>query len=136
MGLLVSPSNPSLIELLRPLFNATLISAASDLLFLRVLADEAFIEQFLADNRTALRTRRGQIYLTRRFTCADAGVYVVVDLAPFIARITDPSNSDIAKLERIDARSFSCKPTTCMADPVPTRFRLVFTQPRPTMEVR
>jgi hypothetical protein len=37
-----------------------------------------------------------------RFTRANAGVYLVVDLAPFIARITDPSSgdSDTAKLDQ------------------------------------
>ncbi|KAJ7503790.1 hypothetical protein B0H11DRAFT_2222409 [Mycena galericulata] len=104
---------------------------SSDLLFSLVLADEAFVEQFLADNRTALRARRGVDDLP--------AAYVVVDLAPFIARIPDPSNSDIAKLDRIDAAMLAekvfLKPTTRMADPVPTCFRLVFTQPRPTMEL-
>jgi hypothetical protein len=54
VGLLVSPSNLPLVALLRPLFNATPISAASDLLFARVLSDKPFVETFLADNRKAL----------------------------------------------------------------------------------
>jgi hypothetical protein len=99
-----------------------------------------------------------------RFTRANAGVYLVIDLAPFIARITDPSSgdSDTAKLDQavaamlaekvflvrplvffiiipnIGSVSFNGaqKPTTLMADPTPTRFRLIFTQSRPTMEAR
>ncbi|KAJ7506142.1 PLP-dependent transferase [Mycena galericulata] len=144
LGLLVSPSNPPLIELLRPLFNATPISAASDLLFSRVLADEAFVEQFLSDNRTALRAAyelvaEWMIFHELPFTRANAGVYVVVDLGPFIARITHSSDGDTTKLDRAVAAMLAekvfLKPTTRMVDPVPTRFRLVFTQPRPTMEL-
>ncbi|KAJ6562238.1 pyridoxal phosphate-dependent transferase [Mycena capillaripes] len=105
LGLLVSPSNVPLISLLRPLFNATPISAASDLLFARVLNDKPFVETFLVDNRAALGAAyefvaRWMIFHGLPFTRANAGVYIVVDLAPFIAGITEPSNSDTEKLDR------------------------------------
>ncbi|KAJ7904202.1 PLP-dependent transferase [Mycena leptocephala] len=146
LGLLVSPSNLPLINLLRPLFNATPISAASDLLFARVLSDKPFVETFLADNRKALGgayefVARWMIFHGLPFTRANAGVYLVIDLAPFIARITDPSSgdSDTAKLDQAVAAMLAekvfLKPTTLMADPTPTRFRLIFTQSRPTMEL-
>lgn len=54
MGLVISQSNPDLLKLIRPLFNATPISSVSDALFARVLQDEPFVEKFLADNRAAL----------------------------------------------------------------------------------
>jgi len=54
VGLIVSPSNPALLNLLRPLFFATPISSVSDALFARVLQDTPFVERFLADNRRAL----------------------------------------------------------------------------------
>lgn len=55
MGLLISPENPELLKLLRPLFYATPISSVSDLLMARVLQDRPFVERFLVDNRAALR---------------------------------------------------------------------------------
>ncbi|KAJ6565807.1 PLP-dependent transferase [Mycena vulgaris] len=150
LGLLVSPANPPLIKLLRPLFNATPISSASDLLFARVLADKPFVTAFLADNSTALgvayeRLARWLICHDlpkaneNRFTRANAGVYLVVDLAPFIARIADPAASDTAKRDAAVAAMLTqrvfLKPTTLMMDPLPTRFRLVFSHPRRTMEL-
>ncbi|KAF7342320.1 PLP-dependent transferase [Mycena venus] len=144
LGLLVSPSNAPLISLLKPLFNATPISAASDLLFARVLGDTPFVDKFLADNRAALGeayefVARWMIFHDLPFTRANAGVYVVVDLAPFIRRIADPSKGDIEKLDLAVAAMLSekvfLKPTNLMADPIPTRFRLIFTHPRPTMEL-
>ncbi|KAJ7506133.1 hypothetical protein B0H11DRAFT_2220052 [Mycena galericulata] len=97
-----------------------------------LLADEAFVEQCLADNRTALRAAyelvaEWMIFHELPFTRANTGVYVVVDLAPFIARITDPSDSDIAKLDRFDAAMLAevlLKPTTSMADPVALQARV------------
>ncbi|KAJ7036157.1 PLP-dependent transferase [Mycena alexandri] len=144
MGLLVSPFNPELINLMRPLFNATPISAASDLLFSRVLSDKPFVKSFLADNSAALGAAyefvaRWMIFHKLSFTRANAGVYVLVDLAPFIARITDPSNSATEKLDRAVAAMLEqkvfLKPTALMADPIPTRFRLIFTQSRATMKL-
>jgi len=144
LGLLVSPSNLPLLSLLRPLFNATPISAASDLLFSRVLNDKPFVEAFLVDNRVALGkayefVARWMIFHDLPFTRANAGVYVVVDLAPFIRRIADASSGDTEKLDQAVAAMLGekvfLKPTTFMADPIPTRFRLVFTQTRPTMEL-
>ncbi|KAJ7743918.1 PLP-dependent transferase [Mycena maculata] len=144
LGLLVSPSNLPLINLLRPLFNATPISAATDLLFARVLADKPFVAQFLVDNSAALGAAYELVagWMTFHglpFVRANAGVYVVVDLAPFIARIADASDGDTAKLDRavvaMLAEKVFLKPTTLMADPIPTRFRFVFTQARPTMEL-
>ncbi|KAJ7488130.1 PLP-dependent transferase [Mycena latifolia] len=147
LGLLVSPANPPLIKLLRPLFNATPISAASDLLFARVLGDKPFVEAFLADNSAALGAAyefvaKWMIFHDLPFTRANAGVYVVVDLAPFLARLAERAASgdtDIAVLDRAVAAMLAervfLKPTTLMADPIPTRFRLIFTQPRRTMEL-
>ncbi|KAJ7747842.1 PLP-dependent transferase [Mycena metata] len=144
LGLLVSPSNLELINLMRPLFNATPISAASDLLFARVLSDKPFVKNFLADNSVALGAAyeyvaRWMIFHKLSFTRANAGVYVLVDLAPFIARITDPSDSDTKKLDRAVAAMLEekvfLKPTALMADPIPTRFRLIFTQSRATMKL-
>ncbi|KAJ7841214.1 PLP-dependent transferase [Mycena olivaceomarginata] len=144
LGLLVSPSNLPLVALLRPLFNATPISAASDLLFARVLSDKPFVETFLADNRKALGAAyelvaRWMIFHNLPFTRANAGPYVIVDFAPFIARFADPSSGDIEKLDlavaAMLAQKVFLKPTTLMADPIPTRFRLIFTHRRSTMEV-
>ncbi|KAJ7116939.1 PLP-dependent transferase [Mycena epipterygia] len=144
LGLLISPSNLQLVNLLRPLFNATPISAASDLLFARLLGDKPFVKKFLADNSAALGTAyelvaKWMIFHSLPFTCANAGVYVVVDLAPFITRISDPSAGDAVKLDLAVAAMLKekvfLKPTTLMADPIPTRFRLIFTHPRRTMEL-
>ncbi|KAJ7099870.1 PLP-dependent transferase [Mycena crocata] len=144
LGLVISPANPKLIKLLRPLFNATPISAASDLLFARVLGDKPFVAQFLADNSAALGkayelVARWMLFHNLPFTRANAGVYVVVDLASFITRTSEPSEGDTEKLDRAVAAMLAekvfLKPTTLMADPIPTRFRLVFTQPRGTMKL-
>nr|GAT53383.1 predicted protein [Mycena chlorophos] len=142
LGLLISPSNPTLLTLLRPLFSATPISSASDALFTRVLQDKPFVASFLADNRAALR---GAYELVARwcrahdltFTPANAGVYVLVDFAPFIDRLY-PSDSALeerleAVVKRLIAHRVFVKPTTSGADPIPTRFRVVYTQPRETM---
>ncbi|KAJ7164496.1 PLP-dependent transferase [Mycena filopes] len=139
LGLLISPANPELITLMRPLFNATPISAASDLLFARVLGDKPFVECFLADNRAALSAAyefvaRWMIFHDLPFTRANAGVYILVDLASFIARIVDPAHGDTTNTEKLDRavatmleHKVFLKPTALMADPIPTRFRLVFT---------
>ncbi|KAF7375468.1 PLP-dependent transferase [Mycena sanguinolenta] len=144
VGLLVSSSNLPLLELVRPLFRATPISAASDPLFARVLNDKPFVEKFLVDNRKMLGAAyelvaRWLIFHGLSFTRANAGVYVLVDLAPFIERIGSSSSGGTEKLDLavavMLAEKVFLKPTTLMADPIPTRFRLIFTHPRPTMEL-
>ncbi|KAJ6480525.1 PLP-dependent transferase [Mycena vitilis] len=142
LGLLISPENPELLKLLRPLFYATPISSVSDLLFARVLQDRPFVERFLEDNRAALSkayefVAEWLIFHKLEFTRANAAVYVVVDFAPFLARISPPDAYPIEKLDlgvaALIREGVFMKPTNLMADPVPTRFRLIFTQPRSTM---
>jgi hypothetical protein len=122
VGLLISPENPDLIKLMRPLFYATPISSVSDLLFTRVLQDRPFVERFLADNRAALAEayefvaewlifhnleyvkslhsfRTGPDLINCRFTRANAAVFVVVDFAPFLERISPPGACPIDKLD-------------------------------------
>ncbi|KAJ7058478.1 PLP-dependent transferase [Mycena amicta] len=139
LGLIISPSNLPLLNLIRPLFNATPISSLSDIAFARVLQDKPFVEKFLADNRVLLResyelTAEWLIWHGLEFTRANAAVYVVVNFAPFLDRIAPPNADAIEKLDAgvsalIRERVFM-KPTNLMADPVPTRFRLIFSQPR------
>ncbi|KAJ7202587.1 PLP-dependent transferase [Mycena pura] len=139
LGLIISPANPELLNLVRPLFYATPISSVSDVLFARVLQDKPFVERFLADNRAALReayelVAEWLMWHGLEFTRANAAVYVVVDFAPFLARIAPAGADPIEKLDRgvnalIRERVFM-KPTNLMADPIPTRFRLIFSQPR------
>ncbi|CAK5270057.1 unnamed protein product [Mycena citricolor] len=142
MGLLVSPHNIPLMDLIRPLFNATPISSASDALFSRVLKDRVFVERFLEDNRIALReayelVAGWLIWHGLHFTRANAGVYVVVNFEPFLNRISDPDMFPMEKLDRgvaaLIKQGVFMKPTNLMGDPVPTRFRLVFSQPRSWM---
>ncbi|KAJ6532906.1 PLP-dependent transferase [Mycena vulgaris] len=144
LGLLISPANPSLLNLVRPLFYATPISSASDALFARVLEDKPFVARFLADNRTALTAAyefvaEWLLFHNLDFTRANAGVYVVVDFAPFLTRIA-PHNAppgeklDLGVAALIKAGVF-IKPTNLMGDPIRTRFRVVFSQPRATMEM-
>ncbi|KAJ7144113.1 pyridoxal phosphate-dependent transferase [Mycena epipterygia] len=144
LGLIVSPSNPALLNLLRPLFFATPISSVSDALFARVLQDTPFVERFLADNRRALceayEFAAGWcVWHGLRFTRANAAVYVVVDFAPFLARlgVTDPDPLAVldAAVAALIREGVFIKPTNLMSDPVKTRFRLIFTQPRPVMEL-
>ncbi|KAJ7641054.1 PLP-dependent transferase [Roridomyces roridus] len=142
LGLFISPANPQLINLIRPLFLATPISSVSDLLFARVLQDRPFVERFLEDNRRMVKEAYefAAGWLTfhgLEFTRANAGVYVVVDFAPFLDRIAP---AHLAPLERLDIavaaiirEGVFIKPTNLMADPVQTRFRLIFTQARPIM---
>ncbi|KAJ7250613.1 PLP-dependent transferase [Mycena rebaudengoi] len=144
LGLLISPSNLTLLKLVRPLFNATPISSLSDALFVRVLSDKPFVRTFLADNRRAL----GQAYdlvadwmtfHNLSFTRANAGVFVLVDLAPFLVRIAPPSAGTTEQLDcgvaAMLREKVFLKPTNLMADPIPTRFRLIFTQPKDTMKL-
>ncbi|KAJ7846798.1 PLP-dependent transferase [Mycena leptocephala] len=142
LGLLISPENPDLIKLMRPLFYATPISSVSDLLFTRVLQDRPFVERFLADNRAALAeayefVAEWLIFHNLEFTRANAAVFVVVDFAPFLERISPPGACPIDKLDlgvaALLREKVFMKPTNLMADPIPTRFRLIFTQPRSTM---
>ncbi|CAK5269051.1 unnamed protein product [Mycena citricolor] len=142
MGLLVSPHNIPLMDLIRPLFNATPISSASDALFSRVLKDRVFVERFLEDNRIALReayelVAGWLIWHGLHFTRANAGVYVVVNFEPFLNRISDQDMFPMEKLDRgvaaLIKQGVFMKPTNLMGDPVPTRFRLVFSQPRSWM---
>ncbi|KAF7376963.1 PLP-dependent transferase [Mycena sanguinolenta] len=142
LGLLISLANPHLIKLIRPLFYATPISSVSDLLFARVLQDRPFVERFLADNRTALAeayefVAEWLIFHNLEFTRANAGVFVVVDFAPFLERISPSSAFPIEMLDcgvaALIREKVFMKPTNLMADPIPTRFRLIFTQPRNTM---
>ncbi|KAK7050694.1 PLP-dependent transferase [Favolaschia claudopus] len=142
LGLLISPENPGLLKLLRPLFFATPISSVSDVLFARVLQDRSFVEQFLADNRAALAeayefVAEWLMFHNLEFTRANAGVFVVVNFAPFLARISPPSAYPIEKLDlgvaALLREGVFMKPTNLMADPIPTRFRLIFTQARGTM---
>ncbi|KAF7290369.1 PLP-dependent transferase [Mycena chlorophos] len=142
LGLLISPHNIPLMNLIRPLFNATPISSLSDVAFARVLQDKPFVEKFLADNRALLResyeiTAEWLMWHGLEFTRANAAVYVVVNFEPFLARIA-PKNADA--IEKLDAgvaalirQRVFIKPTNLMADPVPTRFRLIFSQPRETL---
>ncbi|KAJ7473390.1 PLP-dependent transferase [Mycena latifolia] len=143
LGLLISPSNPPLLDLMRSLFQKTPIGSASDALFARVLEDKPFVAQFLKDNRAALAEAyelvvRWMMWHRLEFTHANAGVYVVVDFAPFLARLPR-APSAVAALDAGVAAMCKAgvfiKPTNIMADPVPTRFRLVFVQPRATMEL-
>ncbi|KAJ7696215.1 pyridoxal phosphate-dependent transferase [Mycena rosella] len=144
LGLLISPANPTLLNMMRPLFYATPISSVSDALFARVLQDKPFLERFLVDNRAALSSAYTLIaewlmFHNLEFTRANAGVFVVVDFAPFLARIVPPGASSLATLDLgvaafIKAGVF-IKPTNLMGDPIRTRFRLVFSQPRPMLEL-
>ncbi|KAJ7112055.1 PLP-dependent transferase [Mycena crocata] len=144
LGMVISPANPGLLKLIRPLFNATPISSVSDVLFTRVLQDKPFVEKFLADNRAALAAAyefvaSWLIFHELEFTRANAAVYVVVDFAPFLARISHPSACPMERLDMgvaalIKEKVFM-KPTNLMADPIPTRFRLIFSQPRDTMKM-
>ncbi|KAJ7792981.1 PLP-dependent transferase [Mycena olivaceomarginata] len=142
LGLLISLQNPGLLNLLRPLFYATPISSVSDLLFARVLQDRPFVERFLADNRTALAeayefVAEWLMFHNLEFTRANAGVFVVVDFAPFLARIAPTSAYPMEKLDlgvaALVREKVFMKPTNLMGDPIPTRFRLIFSQPRGTM---
>ncbi|KAJ7172929.1 PLP-dependent transferase [Mycena crocata] len=142
LGLLISQGNPSLLALIRPLFNATPISSVSDLLFSRVLQDTPFVENFLVDNRAALSAAyelvaRWLLFHGLEFTRANAGVYVVVDFAPFLANIAPSSASPMETLDlgvaALIREKVFMKPTNLMADPIPTRFRLIFSQQRNTM---
>ncbi|KAF7369429.1 PLP-dependent transferase [Mycena venus] len=142
LGLLISPKNPDLLKLIRPLLFATPISSVSDLLFARVLQDRPFVERFLADNRVALTeayefVAEWLMFHGLEFTRANAGVFVVVDFAPFLARISPADAYPMAKLDlgvaALVREGVFMKPTNLMADPIPTRFRLIFTQPRNTM---
>ncbi|KAK7042060.1 PLP-dependent transferase [Favolaschia claudopus] len=145
LGLLTSPSNPALISLIRPLFNATPISAASDLFFARLLADKPLVDSFLKEN--SLKLGQAYDFVAKwmeghglPFVRANAGVFVVVDLGPFIARMTGSADmSDQERLDRAVAAMLEekvfLKPTTLMADPIPTRFRLIYAHPRPVMEL-
>ncbi|KAJ7738265.1 PLP-dependent transferase [Mycena maculata] len=144
LGLVISQANPDLLKLIRPLFFATPISSVSDVLFARVLQDKPFVEQFLADNRAALAeayefVAEWLMFHNLEFTRANAGVYVVVNFAPFLARISPPSVLPIEKLDlgvaALIREKVFMKPTNLMADPIQTRFRLIFTQPRNTMEL-
>ncbi|KAF8143663.1 pyridoxal phosphate-dependent transferase [Mycena galopus ATCC 62051] len=142
LGLLISPENPGLLKLIRPLLYATPISSVSDLLFARVLQDRPFVERFLTDNRSALAeayefVAEWLIFHNLEFTRANAGVFVVVDFAPWLARISPASAYPLEKLDlgvaALLREKVFMKPTNLMADPIPTRFRLIFTQPRNTM---
>ncbi|KAJ7435804.1 PLP-dependent transferase [Mycena galericulata] len=142
LGLLISQANSDLLKLVRPLFNATPISSASDALFARVLQDKPFVEKFLADNRAALAdayefVAGWLIFHNLEFTRANAGVYVVVDFAPFLARISPDSACPTERLDlgvaALIREKVFMKPTNLMADPIQTRFRLIFTQQRDTM---
>ncbi|KAJ6627706.1 PLP-dependent transferase [Mycena sp. CBHHK59/15] len=144
LGLVVSPANPTLLKVLRPLFNATPISSASDVLFAHILADKPFVEQFLTDNRRALAAAYDFVaswmtFHRLEFTRANAGVYVLVDLAPFLARLVPLSATPQEALDRGVASMLKekvfLKPTSLMADPIPTRFRLIFTQTKSTMKL-
>ncbi|KAJ7032592.1 PLP-dependent transferase [Mycena alexandri] len=142
LGLLISPANPALLNLIRPLFLATPISSVSDILFTRVLQDRPFVERFLADNRAALAdayefAAEWLMFHNLEFTRANAAVYVVVDFAPCLARIAQPGDCPIDLLDRgvaaLIREKVFMKPTNLMADPIPTRFRLIFTQRRDIM---
>ncbi|KAJ7075300.1 PLP-dependent transferase [Mycena belliarum] len=155
LGLFISPSNPALVALLRPLFFATPISSASDALFARLLSDKPFVEKFLQDNSKALGRAYELvagwcIWHGLEFTRANAAVYIVVDFAPFLARLprSPVSEEDLddpdspypfaildAAVAALCKAGVYFKPTNLMGDPVRTRFRVVFSQPRATMEL-
>ncbi|KAJ7479531.1 PLP-dependent transferase [Mycena latifolia] len=154
LGILISPSNPSLISFMRPLFLATPISSASDALIARVLSDKPFVERFLEDNRRMMAKAYEFVaewcfWHGLDFTRANAAVYVVINFAPFLARLPLPAGSDEnpeqnaaypyavldAAVAALCQAGVFIKPTNLMQDPIRTRFRLVFAQPRPVMKL-
>ncbi|KAJ7195878.1 PLP-dependent transferase [Mycena rebaudengoi] len=90
VGLLISPSNLTLLKLVRPLFNATPISSLSDALFVHNRRALGQAYDLVADWMT---------FHNLSFTRANAGVFVLVDLAPFLVRIAPPSAGTTEQLD-------------------------------------
>ncbi|KAJ6629787.1 pyridoxal phosphate-dependent transferase [Mycena sp. CBHHK59/15] len=98
-ALLTTP-NLTLLARLRPLFGATPPSAVSDALLSRVLSDKPFVARFLEDNREELRQAYERVARWAEghglgFTRANAGVYVLVDFAPWLVRLPAENGNGI-----------------------------------------
>ncbi|KAJ7479503.1 PLP-dependent transferase, partial [Mycena latifolia] len=155
LGILISPSNPSLLSLMRGLLIANPISSASDALFARILSDKPFVERFLQDHQMMLANAyefvaEWCVWHGLDFTRANAAVFVIINFAPFLACLPLPTGSDEDPEQNASAYPYAIldaavaalckagvfiKPTNLMADPIRTRFRLVFAQPRPVMKL-
>ncbi|KAH7927596.1 PLP-dependent transferase [Leucogyrophana mollusca] len=142
VGVFVSQQNDDMVKLIRASLGPIPISSASDSIMTAVLNDSKFRTWFLEENRRRLTKAFERVaswcdFHKISYEPASAGVFVLLDLGPFLERLSDVGASDDVKVDNgvrimLDNGVF-LRPTIVAHDQIPTRFRMTFTLPPDTM---
>ncbi|KAH8824907.1 PLP-dependent transferase [Flagelloscypha sp. PMI_526] len=144
IGCLISQNNPDLLLAVASGMSVTPLSSASDAVFSSLLNLEngKFIEEYLDENRRVLS---GAFELLGRwceahgldFVKSEAGVFSLVDFAPFVERMEGdlPLQFKVeSMIEELKKGGVILRSSTAFRDPTPTRLRVVFSSPAHVMK--
>lgn len=128
-----------ILKLVRAALSAFPVSSATDAALAPLLIDERWTEEFLEENRRRLREAfeiaAGWCAAHRiPFEPTSAGVFMVVNFASLVQDLgsTAEERLDAARSALVGAGVFM-RPTTTSLDPLPYRFRFVFSHPKETL---
>ncbi|KAF9265306.1 PLP-dependent transferase [Marasmius fiardii PR-910] len=139
IGVLVSQSNPTVVECLHAALLLVPVSSASDAIFTSILNDKAFCEDFLKENRIRLGKAFEILadwcnFHELPFSTTEAGLFSLVDFASLIQKCEDQTLPLEAQVTNAVSR-MKRSGVLLASNQALTRFRVIFSFPEKLMKL-